>query len=364
MIHIAHSTDPTIGDVLKEEWNELAAASTNPSVFNTYNYILNSWHAFESHSNSLHLLTARWNDKLVGLLPLRISKPDPANGELTTLSYAGSTGNDRPYLLARPQHETAIWDGFLHTIKTMDWDRLDFPRIPTKSPGRFALTLHFDALGMALVDSKPDNYWTQVNLSRPTPVPVPLHQHSTAAHVAQFLTPDFCRHYPDHLVDEFLTPNRIEEGLDIFIEIVSNSHIGNGWEFLGISPSIPHSQCESFFRRTVLDLCQDGYTGSRVLRSGRTILAANITHTFGDTSCIHATVAADEHQEYMPNEALNALLIERLRDQPPTSAVSTVANARQLKRWACGTTAAENVSVYRNDFRRSNPRPDLEAVDH
>ena len=361
-MNIAHTTGLEIGPKLRNEWDELAAASTNPSVFTTYDFIANSWRTFESTNSTFHLLTARWNETLVGLLPLKLTRHRADGDYNSVLTYAGAAANDQPYLLARPQHEAASWDAFLDTIKPMEWDRLSLHHIPSVSPGRFALTLHFGARTQTSVESESGHYWAKINLSRPPHNPVAIIDSSTESHVPELLTADFCNRYPNLAIDEYLTAESIEDGIDIFVDMVQHNHSNNNWSFLDTPSPCSDSVCETYFRHMMIDLCSKGRTGIRVMRSGKNLLAANITHTFNDVACLYNTVSADEHREYMPSEVLNTLVIERLRDQSPSMATSTVSNARQWKRWSCGTTAAETVTVTRASKPIENHEPRHELL--
>jgi CelD/BcsL family acetyltransferase involved in cellulose biosynthesis len=113
----------------RQQWNSLAAASNDASVFQTYEWFESWWQAFGSQ-RELFLITA-WNrESLVGIAPLMIER----HRGLRYLECVGSPNADYQDFILGPQPE-AVLAGLAAFLADQrgTWDMMAVRNLPTES---------------------------------------------------------------------------------------------------------------------------------------------------------------------------------------------------------------------------------------
>lgn len=128
-IRVVLSRRPEELPVDRPQWNSLAAASPDASVFQTYEWFNSWWQAFGSQ-RQLFLMTA-WNrESLVGIAPMMIER----HRGLRYLEFVGSPNADyQDFILgSQPEAVLAALAAFLASQRRA-WDMMALRNLPTES---------------------------------------------------------------------------------------------------------------------------------------------------------------------------------------------------------------------------------------
>ena len=132
----------------RQQWNSLAAASTDSTVFQTYEWFNSWWQAF-GNQRQLFVMTA-WNrESLVGIAPLMIER----HRGLRYLEFVGSPNADyQDFILgSQPEAVLAALATFLATQRHA-WDMMALRNLPTESVTSRTLPGLLDAIGIDTTD--------------------------------------------------------------------------------------------------------------------------------------------------------------------------------------------------------------------
>jgi len=336
---------------IKDEWNSLALASTNPSVFSTYEFILTSWQWFDVGNSQLQVLTMRNEGRLVGLLPLRTRRHRVGAAVETVVEYAGMTGGDRPYILARPQHEGTVWQTALRALDLMHWDRLSFQNLPEISPGRLALEHHFRDANRYDVSCEPSGSAAILDLDlackkQPSP------ERSECTQVCG----RFFDRFPRAKLTHFDSGSNIDQAIEKFLSLSTSDKV--------VAPSLftESRQHIEFFQALMRRLVGNGWTEIHTLEQDGEILAAGLTHTFEKNATFHETIWSSEHQAAQPGAYLTVQVLERLRSQSTKRLESVVTHSHHMWPWARGQVSTVNLGVGNRTWKSALRRSPLASI--
>jgi CelD/BcsL family acetyltransferase involved in cellulose biosynthesis len=124
---------------LRDEWNELLSRSKANTFFLTWEWLWCWWDVYKDNKE-LNILVARENDKLVGCVPLYLSKKNFYGiSKIRRLEFLGTGRVCSDYLdfILYPEKEAEILKVFLDYLEndySKNWDILNLSDIPESSP--------------------------------------------------------------------------------------------------------------------------------------------------------------------------------------------------------------------------------------
>jgi len=327
---------------LREEWDDLAARSSHPTIYNTYDYTMASWGHFDSHQSSLRVVVAREpSGELVGLLPLRVRRR--RGGLEIVLEPAAAVEVDRVSLMARPGTESDVWDDMLPAILDLRWDVWNSAEVPEAAPLFGALSRLTARPGSRRLDVSEEGAGSGLLIDLSGTWPDFLAGHKSFRRRLK----KFEREVPHYEIDLYADPGDILEGLDAYRRVDEQS-----WKAgrIGISKS---DTARRFFADLLPRLAADGRSAVRILRNGSELLAADVTHTFGTTAFLHSATYTQVAAAHSPGTIFTGLVLcDFMKSEIVTGDLLT-GHADYLRPWASDEVATYNVTVTKDGLKAS-----------
>ncbi|GEM_PF-6078147 len=121
-----HSVITTLDEVatIEKQWKRLVSEIPTSSVYDTYEFIVDSWKSLSSKQDLLQLIVIREGDDLVGLCPLYLTSTVVLGKKLRTIKHIGFFDGDRPSVIGADKE--ALWKVVFEALtKTITaWDMI------------------------------------------------------------------------------------------------------------------------------------------------------------------------------------------------------------------------------------------------
>lgn len=288
---------------LRDEWNDLAAASAD-TVFLTHPWLSN-WLRFLGNGSQPHVLVARDGDRLAAALPLARGVTRPG---IRTLRFmgAGTLTPNHLDVLAYPEYRQAAETTFVQQLldDAGSWDVIDLDKLPEDSETPGLLRDAFERAGYrtSLVQSAVCPY-AQLpatydeffgNLSK-----------SARRHTRERMR---CigREHPDHSFGMAQTEEELDRALDALITL----HQAR-WEERGYAGSFADPRVIAFHRSMCHDALRDGFLRFYTLTENEHVMAAVLCYRVNGSVQAYSCAFESTWGQYRPGMVLGAYAIEQ-----------------------------------------------------
>src|SRR5215475_3913449 len=117
MLKIERITSLREFEAIRADWNDLLQRSRSNCVFLTHEW-LTAWSRHLSEGRKLEIVTARKDDRLVGILPVALQAPQYSRMMPRIVEFLGSgvIGSDYLDVIAHPDYESDVLSAFSHQL--------------------------------------------------------------------------------------------------------------------------------------------------------------------------------------------------------------------------------------------------------
>ena len=145
-VQLINTTEAWLG--LRDDWDELVAGNSFPSVFMTFDYLWTAFGTFHQHDSELFLVAIHdARGELIGIAPFRRTRHRQQGFTLRVLEYVTTWEVDKPYPIFKVGCEEHCWNeihGFLERHRS-EWDALELMEVPVDLPATATLRQLFCA---------------------------------------------------------------------------------------------------------------------------------------------------------------------------------------------------------------------------
>lgn len=333
---VAVFDDPDRVRSLSGEWNDLAAAVTIPSIYDTCEYVLASWANFDAHHSNLRIIVVRGPDGRVdGLFPLRVRTRRRGIVAERLLEPAGAVQVDRPSVLIRPGSEPRVWEAGLEVIRQLRWDSWQLPEVGAQSASDDIDRQIFQH-GLELqITSEPSGSGLLINLEQTWADFLANHK-SFRRRLKRFE-----RAMPNWTIDRYVGASEIRQGIEHYEAVADNS-----WKpgRVGMTRSPQHRR---FHQDLLPQLAAQRRTGIRILRNGDDLVAADLTHEFAGRAFFHSAVYDQRFGDLSPGTVFTGLVLREFFDRPTSVGDFLTGYADYLRPWSFAEVPTRNIEVLR-----------------
>ncbi len=287
---LRYSVFTTLDEVatIEKQWKRLVGGIPSSSVYDTYEFIVDSWKSLSTKQDILQLIVIWEKDDLVGLCPLYLTSAVVFRKKFRTIKHIGFFDGDRPSVIGADKE--ALWKVVFQALtKTVSaWDMLVLSEQPVedtplirlfKSNGRYTLKEQPYSVRY-LSDTSKDFNALYERLSR-----------SSRKHIRRMLRKNNAREHPLKIVKylDIEDPDFSDELLGRYVSIEEKTwKVDKG---IGIKHRYTH------YSRLLRDFAKEKIVSYWFLQDDGEDVAALIVYTFHAT-LVAAHVTYDPAQEY------------------------------------------------------------------
>ena len=289
-----------LADIPSHEWNSLLFKNETNTIFLTHQWI-SCWMNSLGESKELFVLTARENNRLVGIAPLLIWRKKYILGTARTLDFIGMGESDYCDFIAEPEKKPEILKAFFDYIVQMrkKWDLVSLDNIPESSSTPGIIHSYFSKTSMELRET--------VSSRCPTLIIRGHEEFANKCVTKQDIRKDYNRLRKRGKLEYHLARN-IDEilcELDKFFEFHEDRRL-----ILGDRSRFMTSQAREFYKRLVEMLHPKGWLRFDILRFNDKPISYHFGFIYNNSLLYYTTTWNLDFYKYSPGYVLFRFILD------------------------------------------------------